>query len=179
MTVTKDDLIAALRDGQSQADAARRFGVTHVTILRAEHRHGIHLDRRRERQPWTTHRDAVADMRPADAVEYLLEVIASLQDEVKPSWRWPGVHLTPKHKLLLRCLADAKGAVVPRALLMRAYMVGSAGSVGPDLKVLDVQICKLRPIIAPHGIGIMTSWGEGYALYAPAGFVWPWEEEKE
>jgi DNA-binding response OmpR family regulator len=174
--ITEADLRAAQRDGQSQAEAARRFGVSHNTVLRAEARHGIHLERRRERQPWTTHKDVVAEMRPAEAVEYLLEVIARLQDPIKPVWVWRGVHMPPKQKLILRCLAEAKGAVVPREAIMRAYMAGSAGDIGPDMKVLDVQICRMRPVVAPHGIEIITVHSEGYALYAPPGFVWPWDE---
>lgn len=174
--ITKDDLLAAKRDGQSQAETARRFGVSHTAVLRAEQRQGVNLERVNRKKPWITHRDAVADMKPTDAVEYLLEVIAQLQDEIEPVWVWPGVHLPPKQKLILRCLAEAKGAVVPRAAIMRAYMRGAAGQLAPDSKILDVQICRLRPAVAAHGIEILTAHTEGYALYAPPDFVWPWEE---
>src|SRR4051794_32177910 len=32
----------------------------------------------------------------------------------------------------------------------------------PDEKIIDVQICKLRAAIKPHGIEIGTKWGEGW-----------------
>lgn len=34
----------------------------------------------------------------------------------------------------------------------------------PDPKILDVQLCKLRKAVAPHGVTIKTVWGKGYGM---------------
>lgn len=34
----------------------------------------------------------------------------------------------------------------------------------PELKVMDVQICKLRRKMKPHGITIKTQWGQGWSM---------------
>lgn len=38
----------------------------------------------------------------------------------------------------------------------------------PEMKIVDVLICKLRRKVAPLGIRIDTAWGRGYALATPA-----------
>ena len=35
---------------------------------------------------------------------------------------------------------------------------------GPDMKIIDVQICKTRPLLAEVGLVIETVWGKGYRL---------------
>jgi DNA-binding response OmpR family regulator len=34
----------------------------------------------------------------------------------------------------------------------------------PDMKVIDVMVCKLRRALQPLGMKIITAWGTGYAL---------------
>lgn len=34
----------------------------------------------------------------------------------------------------------------------------------PEIKVIDVQVCRLRAALAPHGASIKTIWGYGYQL---------------
>lgn len=34
----------------------------------------------------------------------------------------------------------------------------------PDEKVLDAQICKLRPHLSAHGVEIETKWGDGWSM---------------
>jgi len=34
----------------------------------------------------------------------------------------------------------------------------------PEIKIVDVFICKMRKKIAPFGVKIVTVWGQGYAL---------------
>lgn len=36
----------------------------------------------------------------------------------------------------------------------------------PDIKIIDVYICKVRKKLAPFGIEIVTRWGVGYAMPA-------------
>lgn len=35
---------------------------------------------------------------------------------------------------------------------------------GPDPKIVDVQVCKMRKVLTPLGIVIQTRWGQGYFL---------------
>ena len=37
----------------------------------------------------------------------------------------------------------------------------------PEPKVIEVTICKMRPVLAPHGIQIKPVYGAGYQLIAP------------
>ena len=39
----------------------------------------------------------------------------------------------------------------------------------PDIKIVDVFVCKLRKKLLPFGILIDTIWGQGYALRQPSG----------
>lgn len=34
----------------------------------------------------------------------------------------------------------------------------------PDIKVVDIMVCKTRKKLAPHGIEIRTVWGVGYEI---------------
>jgi two-component system, cell cycle response regulator CtrA len=38
----------------------------------------------------------------------------------------------------------------------------------PELKIVDVFVCKLRKKLAPYGLAITTLWGRGYVMDAPA-----------
>lgn len=37
---------------------------------------------------------------------------------------------------------------------------------GPELKIVDVFICKLRKKLTPYGVAIETIWGRGYRMTA-------------
>lgn len=39
-----------------------------------------------------------------------------------------------------------------------------ANGDGPDMKIVDVIICKIRPLLADVGLVIETMWGKGYRL---------------
>jgi DNA-binding response OmpR family regulator len=84
------------------------------------------------------------------------------------------IHLTPKEAELLLLMARRKGSVVSRETMMSALYSDSDDV--PDLKILDVFICKMRKKITDLstkypvlGSVIGTVWGRGYELinYAP------------
>jgi DNA-binding response OmpR family regulator len=54
----------------------------------------------------------------------------------------------------------------PRIVTKQAIMDGLYGDQNeePDIKIVDVFICKLRKKIAPLGVEIDTAWGNGYGL---------------
>lgn len=49
-------------------------------------------------------------------------------------------------------------------LLAEMYAHRYHGDDLPEIKIVDVFICKLRRKLAPHGIKIETRWGAGYTL---------------
>ena len=77
------------------------------------------------------------------------------------------VHLTGKEYAILELLTLRKGAVMTKeAFLNHLYN----GMDEPEMKIIDVFICKLRKKLAQAGCEdlIGTVWGRGYVLRDPA-----------
>lgn len=64
---------------------------------------------------------------------------------------------------MLRSLIEAYPAVVSKDRLY-FHVYGEKIDGGPDPKIIDVQVCKLRRMLDPVGLVITTSWGVGYAI---------------
>ncbi|WP_431270437.1 response regulator transcription factor CtrA [Dankookia sp. P2] len=77
------------------------------------------------------------------------------------------VHLTGKEYAILELLTLRKGVVMTKeAFLNHLY----GGMDEPEVKIIDVFICKLRKKLAQAGADnlIATVWGRGYVLREPA-----------
>jgi two-component system cell cycle response regulator CtrA len=77
------------------------------------------------------------------------------------------VHLTGKEYSILELLVLRKGMVLTKeAFLNHLY----GGMDEPEMKIIDVFICKLRKKLAQAGDGnlIGTVWGRGYMMRDPA-----------
>jgi two-component system cell cycle response regulator CtrA len=77
------------------------------------------------------------------------------------------VHLTGKEYQMLELLSLRKGTTLTKEIFLN-YLYG--GMDEPELKVIDVFICKLRKILreATHGKNhVKTVWGRGYVLRDP------------
>jgi two-component system cell cycle response regulator CtrA len=77
------------------------------------------------------------------------------------------VHLTGKEYAILELLVLRKGMVLTKeAFLNHLY----GGTDEPEMKIIDVFICKLRRKLADAGSGnlIGTVWGRGYMMRDPA-----------
>lgn len=77
------------------------------------------------------------------------------------------VHLTGKEYSILELLVLRKGMILTKeAFLNHLY----GGMDEPEMKIIDVFICKLRKKLAQAGAGnlIGTVWGRGYTLRDPA-----------
>lgn len=73
------------------------------------------------------------------------------------------VHLTGKEYAILELLVLRKGMVLTKdAFLNHLY----GGMDEPEMKIIDVFICKLRKKLQAAGAGnlITTVWGRGYML---------------
>jgi two-component system cell cycle response regulator CtrA len=86
------------------------------------------------------------------------------------------VHLTGKEFAILELLVLRKGMVLTKeAFLNHLY----GGMDEPEMKIIDVFICKLRKKLAQAGATnlIGTVWGRGYMMREPAGDMAPLEAD--
>src|SRR3954454_8332984 len=88
------------------------------------------------------------------------------------------VNLTGKEYAMLELLALRKGSTLTKEMFLNA-MYG--GMDEPEIKIIDVYVCKLRKKLAEASGGkdyIETVWGRGYALRAPecGGSHLPWPQ---
>ena len=82
------------------------------------------------------------------------------------------IHLTGKEYTILELLVLRKGMVLTKeAFLNHLY----GGMDEPDIKIIDVFICKLRKKLAQAGVDklIDTVWGRGYIIRQSAHDVEP------
>ncbi len=83
------------------------------------------------------------------------------------------VHLTGKEYQMLELLSLRKGTTLTKEMFLN-HLYG--GMDEPELKIIDVFICKLRKKLAEATGGanyIETVWGRGYVLRDPVGGVVP------
>jgi two-component system, cell cycle response regulator CtrA len=86
------------------------------------------------------------------------------------------VHLTGKEYAILELLVLRKGMVLTKeAFLNHLY----GGMDEPEMKIIDVFVCKLRKKLALAGADnlIGTVWGRGYMIREPASEVVPLEAD--
>jgi two-component system cell cycle response regulator CtrA len=77
------------------------------------------------------------------------------------------VHLTVKEYQMLELLSLRKGTTLSKETFLN-YLYG--GMDEPEMKIIDVFICKLRKKLAAATGGkpyIETVWGRGYMLRTP------------
>ena len=78
------------------------------------------------------------------------------------------IHLTGKEFAILEALIMRRGGLVTRDALM-GFLYN--GIDEPEIKIVDVLICKVRKKLNDHGVPgrlIDTVWGRGYRICAPA-----------
>ena len=73
------------------------------------------------------------------------------------------VHLTGKEYAILELMAMRKGIVLTKEIFLN-HLYG--GMDEPEIKIIDVFICKLRKKLYLHGLSslIVTIWGRGYMM---------------
>lgn len=71
------------------------------------------------------------------------------------------VLLTGTEMAVLEAMADVAPNAIPKSRIMDLVY---GGMDEPDLKIIDVFICRLRKKLAHLSVGIGTSWGVGYWL---------------
>jgi len=91
------------------------------------------------------------------------KVVVNLDERVVSVDDQP-VHLTGKEYGILELLTQRKGTTVTKAMILNHLYDGSDE---PELKIIDVFVCKLRKKLAQATGGnhyIETVWGRGYVL---------------
>jgi two-component system cell cycle response regulator CtrA len=90
-------------------------------------------------------------------IAQLEEALRGTNEFMPPvEWRLTGSEVRVFGVLLKRSLTT-KDAVM-------AALYRDDGKDEPDIKIVDVFICKMRAKLKPFGIEIKTVWGRGYAL---------------
>jgi Response regulators consisting of a CheY-like receiver domain and a winged-helix DNA-binding domain len=77
------------------------------------------------------------------------------------------VHLTGKEYQMLELLSLRKGATITKEMFLTNLY---GGMDEPEIKIIDVFICKMRKKLANVSLGknyIETVWGRGYVLRQP------------
>jgi hypothetical protein len=176
--LSADDLRGMAERGLCPTHAALAAGVSRAQVNRSERRHGVTLPRAMQGSAIlrTDHREAVQDMKPLDAVEYLLGVIEAIiaPVDVDVVWNWPGAHLCPQEKRVLRVLALSRLPVSRETLFGALNGDRAAPPMEGDGKIVYVILRRVRRKVAPSGVKVVCHFGIGWTLDAPPGFVWPW-----
>jgi two-component system cell cycle response regulator CtrA len=73
-----------------------------------------------------------------------------------------GFGMTPREWDLTSCLYANSPKIMSRQALLEAMYPNNASA--PEMKIIDVFICKIRKKIKPHGMDIGLSWGKGYFM---------------
>lgn len=100
-------------------------------------------------------------------VEALKQKVASLETELSEGRTGiipTSLRLTAKEATLLKTLYERPDVVRKEVLWDELYALLPNG--GPEPKIIDVFICKMRRKLRSHGITIETVWGRGYRLPA-------------
>ena len=77
--------------------------------------------------------------------------------------------LTGREYALFRLLLNAKGRTLSKELIIGELYAKEyrADDEMPEMKIIDVFICKLRKKITGLGLDVGTTWGRGYYLVDP------------
>jgi DNA-binding winged helix-turn-helix (wHTH) protein len=73
------------------------------------------------------------------------------------------LRMTPRQFQLAQFLISRYPAAVNKNDIYDNVFVDARGE-GPDMKIIDVFVCQIRPILAEIGLVIETVWGMGYKI---------------
>ena len=174
--IDAEEFKSRVADGMSKTALGDEFGVHHATISRFSQRSGVVVAPNKVLLAKTI-RNAVRDMRPTDAVEYLLNFIESAmpcQDKSKLSPIVSAGFSSSEAQIIL-CISSREFVTVTQ-MYDEIYLGRSSGEL-PHIKIIPVHICRLRKTFLERGwdVKIKTIWGQGYRLVRGNDFLFPWE----
>lgn len=91
-----------------------------------------------------------------ERVRQLEDILAPAAVDVPIEWR-----LTASEA---RVFAHLTTRVVATKQSIMAALYSDRPDDDPEMRIVDVFICKIRKKIEPFGVNIQTVWGQGYAL---------------
>lgn len=101
--------------------------------------------------------------RQQQEIETLRERVRQLENALVPDsvtvpieWQLTGAEARLYAFLTTRVMAT-------KPAIMHALYIGRV-DVEPEMKIVDVFVCKLRKKLKPFGVEIATIWGQGYSL---------------
>ena len=96
-------------------------------------------------------------------IEMLEERIRQLEDTLSPQTAQVRVEwsLTQSEARVFAHLTTREQATKQSIMLA---MYSDRIDIEPEIKIVDVFICRMRKKLKPFGIEILTIWGAGYAL---------------
>ena len=158
------DIEMMVADGMTTTQIAEDKGVSYCAARSA-------LVRRRlvpSRKSDLTVYDRVQDMRPQEAVDYLLGVVEALEEsKATTSKKFAHMNLTGREGDFLSALCEASPRTLSKSALLSAVYYGHPPDDWPDIKNVDVFVCKIRSKLLPEFGEIKTNWGIGY-YFTPA-----------
>lgn len=164
-----EQIISLAQDGFTPTDIEEITGIRRSTLTRCLQLNGIDYDTAHKTpiEDCMNYRVEVADMRPLDAVEYLLDLMEFMfpPDNSFPQIDALDLGLTRQQAALLNFLWVRKGTVCTKDSL-HAFLCNRKTSEAewPVPKIVDVLICRLRKALKVTSWTIHTHWGEGYRL---------------
>jgi two-component system cell cycle response regulator CtrA len=115
-------------------------------------------------------RERAMDMKPLDAVDFLLGIVEGLTHRLPEMTLepFPGLLLSKMEARLLHHLDLRDGKPCTKEALMAALYHSEPGD-WPEVKIIDVFVCNLRKKLKGTPFTIHTIWGVGYRLEGASG----------
>jgi len=102
-------------------------------------------------------------MRQQQEIETLRERVRQLEDALVPeAVSVPIEWQLTAHEARLFAFLTTRDVATKPAIMQALY--SDRADEDPEIKIVDVFVCKLRKKVKPFGVDIETVWGRGYSL---------------
>lgn len=177
MTEREAAIAACCQAGLSVNQTARELGLTPGQITAVRKRLDLSFAKGLscEANPPSDYRDAIASMRPLEAVDYLTHLLDQLLWQRQEHGLEPiaGCRLTQKEAQLTYFLHQRAGRAVPAEVIMHALYSDRAAGEMPQTHVLTVFAFRIRRKLAPHAT--ITRNSVGFVLQTAPGVTLNWD----
>ena len=190
MTEREAAIAACCQAGLSVNQTARELSLTPGQVTAVRKRLDLRFAKglSAEANPPADYRDAVATMRPVEAVDYLTHLLDQMLWQGQEHGLEPiaGCRLTQKEAQLTYFLHQRVGRAVPVEVIMHALYSDRASGEMPQSHVLTVFAFRIRRKLAPHAtitrnpsgfvlqtaLGVTLNWGNGICPVARHSKKW-------
>lgn len=158
-TPAQQEIADYAKEGLTRRQIAEETGNTIQAVRALGERAGVKFKREID----VTYADRVKDMKPLEAVDYLLAILATFTTKYNTCFEEDyGFKLGGTKALLFRCLHEKTGRSVSHAELFSVLYNSRLGEL-PSQQVLKSHVAHLRRAI-PDRYTIANVWGHGYKL---------------